>query len=246
MNLLITEDDPLHRSYLRSVIVKALPELTSIYEAEDGDDAIAIVKEKSIDSVVMDLQMARTNGVDAAKKIWRDFPNTRILFWSNYSGEAYVRGVSRIVPKGAVYGYLIKSASEESLELAVRGIFLQDQCIVDREVRGIQMRTENTLEGLTDAEFEVLYDIAVGMTDHSIACMRNMSTRGVQSRLKHLYDKLILDSKEQTPDIGPLYNSRTRAVAIALSRGLLNVEGLKARQADLDRWLSSVRPSTHS
>lgn len=240
MNVLITEDDPLHRSYLRDAITHALPELDHIYEADDGDVAIELVSAHQIDSVVMDLQMKRTNGVEAAREIWRFAPETRILFWSNYSGEAYVRGVSRIVPKGAVYGYLIKSASEESLELAVRGVFLQDQCIVDREVRGIQLRTENVLEGLTDAEYEVLYDIALGMTDSSIAAMRNMSTRGVQSRLKHLYDKLVIEGKETEQGMAPLYNSRTRAVAVALSRGLLNIEGLAARQVELDLWLEKT------
>lgn len=239
MDVLITEDDPLHRSFLRGAIVNALPEAETIHEAEDGDVAIDLIKEKKISSVVMDLQMARTSGVEAAKEIWRLEPDTRILFWSNYSDEAYVRGVSRIVPKGAVYGYLLKSASEESLELAVRGVFLQDQCIVDREVRGVQLRTENLLEGLTDSEFEVLHDIALGMTDRAIAAMRKMSTRGVQSRLSHLYDKLGLEAKGENPEIGPIYNSRTRAIAVAHARGLLNVEGLAARQVELDKWLAN-------
>lgn len=237
MDVLITEDDPLHRSFLRGAIEKALPEANNIFEANDGDVAIDIIKQKAAPYVVMDLQMARTSGVEAAKEIWRLEPDTRILFWSNYSDEAYVRGIARIVPKGAVYGYLLKSANDESLELAVRGVFLQDQCIIDREVRGVQLRAENRFEGLTDTEFEVLHDIALGLTDKVIAAMRNMSTRGVQGRLKHLYDKLGLDAKNHEVDLGPIYNSRTRAVAIALSRGLVNIEGLAAKQTEFEIWL---------
>lgn len=237
IEVLITEDDPLHRSFLRDAVKNALPEADLIYEAEDGDVAIELIAKHGTPFVVMDLQMERTSGVEAAKEIWKLKPDTRILFWSNYADEAYVRGIASIVPSGAVYGYLLKSASEESLALAVRGVFLQDQCIIDRQVRGVQLRTENRSEGLTDAEFEVLHDIALGLTDKVIAAMRKMSTRGVQGRLKHLYDKLGLDAKVHDTKLGTTYNSRTRAVAIALSRGLLNVEGIAAKQVELDEWL---------
>ncbi len=44
--------------------------------------------------------MNERNGIEAARTIWKERPDTRILFWSNYSDEAYVRGVSRIVPEG--------------------------------------------------------------------------------------------------------------------------------------------------
>ncbi len=37
------------------------------------------------------LQMASRNGIEAARTIWKERPETRILFWSNYSDEAYVR-----------------------------------------------------------------------------------------------------------------------------------------------------------
>jgi DNA-binding NarL/FixJ family response regulator len=239
MKVLISEDDPLHRSFLKSAVEHALPECEQVFEAQDGQEAIDIVDANDISAIIMDLQMPRASGVDAAKEIWRRRPDMRILFWSNYADEAYVRGVSRIVPSGAVYGYLLKSASEDSLEMAVRGVFLEDQCIIDREVRGVQQRSENILEGLTDSEFEVLMDIALGMTDKAIAARRQISTRGVQSRLKHLYEKLGIDQRESEPAFGPVFNSRTRAVAVAISRGLLNVNGLAAGQDELERWLDS-------
>lgn len=243
MNILVTEDDPFHRAYLKEAVMRALPECDEVFEAENGKTAIEIVESSDIHGVIMDLQMPQTNGVTAAKQIWRKFPAMRILFWSNYADEAYVRGVSRIVPQAAAYGYLLKSASEDRLVLALRGVLREDQCIIDREIRGVQQRTENMLEGLTDSEFEVLMDISLGMTDKAIAARRNMSTRGVQSRLKHLYEKLGVDEREADSEFGPIFNSRTRAVAVAMERGLLNVNGLAALQDDLDRW-RSVRTSS--
>ena len=242
MNVLIAEDDALHRAFLKTAVENALPECKQVLEAEDGEIAVQTVASNTVYGVIMDLQMPNASGVDAAKEIWHQNPDMRILFWSNYADEAYVRGVSRIVPPGAVYGYLLKSASEERLELAVRGVFLQDQCIIDREVRGIQQRSEDTLEGLTDSEFEVLADIALGMTDKAIAARRRISTRSVQSRLKHLYEKLCIDTSQVNPEFGPVFNSRTRAIAIAFSRGLLNVDGLAANQESMDAWLNPKRP----
>ena len=147
MNILIAEDDPFHRSFLSNTVRNALPSCETLYEAVDGKEAIDIVLKKEIDGVVMDLQMPVFSGIAAASTIWAKRPDMRILFWSNYSDEAYVRGISRIVPKEAVYGYLLKTASEHRLGLAVLGVFQEDQCIIDREIRGVQQRTEDIHEG---------------------------------------------------------------------------------------------------
>lgn len=238
MNILIAEDDPFHRSFLSSTVRSALPHCDMLHEAGDGNEAISIVMEHDIEGVVMDLQMPNVSGIAAASSIWAKQPDMRILFWSNYSDEAYVRGISKIVPKEAVYGYLLKTASEHRLELAVRGVFEEDQCIIDREIRGVQQRTEDIHEGLSNTEFEVLMDIALGMTDKSIALRRSISTRSVQSRLKQLYEKLGIDpgNAQSNP-----FNSRTRAVAIALSRGLLNLEGMSVADGEMRKWLEEGR-----
>ena len=239
MNILIAEDDPFHRSFLSTTVRKILPACEALHEASGGREAIDIVMKNDVDGVIMDLQMPEVSGIAAASKIWEKFPDMRILFWSNYSDEAYVRGVSKIVPKEAVYGYLLKTASERRLELAVTGIFQESQCIIDQEIRGIQQRTMDVHAGLTNTEFEVLMDISLGLTDRAIASRRGVSTRSVQSRLKQLYEKLGTDQIPFGDDGGPTFNSRTRAVSIALSRGLLNPEGMAVAEDSMNMWLSS-------
>jgi DNA-binding NarL/FixJ family response regulator len=187
----------------------------------------------------MDLQMHARNGIEAARTIWKERPDTRILFWSNYSDEAYVRGVSRIVPDGAAYGYVLKSASDERLKLALRSIFVEAQCVIDREVRGMQQKSLGQVRGFSDSEYEILVDIALGLTDRTIARRRGLSIRSVQNRLQQLYEKLgVYQMSVEDSDEGR-FNLRARAVTVALLRKLLNYSALERAEAELAEWLQS-------
>lgn len=238
MKVLIVEDDPLHRSYLNEQVRAALPECKAVIEAVDGLEAERLAREHSTAHVVMDLQMSKRNGIEAARTIWREKPDRRILFWSNYSDEAYVRGVSRIVPNGAAYGYVLKSAADERLKLALRSIFIENQCVIDNEVRGMQQRSVTPNIGLTEAEYEILMDIALGMTDRSIAQRRHLSLRSVQNRLTQIYSKLDIYQVTGPQRDDGTYNLRARAVTEAILRKLLNYGALERAEADLKAWLS--------
>ena len=231
-DVLIVEDDPLHRSYLHEAVRAALPECDMVVEAESGQSGEIEARKARVEHVVMDLQMSERNGIEAARTIWRERPDTKILFWSNYSDEAYVRGVSRIVPEGATYGYVLKSASDERLKLALRSVFVESQCVIDREVRGIQQKSLGNAHGLTDAEYEILVDVALGLTDKAIAQRKRLSLRSVQNRLQQLYEKLEV---YDLPDDGMegWYNLRMRAVAVALLRKVLNSSALERAEREL-------------
>ena len=82
--ILIVEDDALHRNFLREVIIQSDLECTQLIEAADGDEAIRFVQEYSPRGIVMDLQMPKKTGVQAAKAIWATNPSMPIVFWSNY------------------------------------------------------------------------------------------------------------------------------------------------------------------
>jgi DNA-binding NarL/FixJ family response regulator len=241
VKVLLVEDDPLHRGYLREQIGTALPECDEVFEATNGLDAEGLARRHGQADIVMDLQMAGRTGIEAARTIWRERPMTRILFWSNYSDEAYVRGISRIVPEGAAYGYVLKSASEERLRLALRGIFLQNQCVIDNEVRGLQQRSFAHSGGFSESEYEILVDIALGLTDRAIAERRGLSLRSVQNRLHQIYAKLDVARPGEAGREDPALNLRARAVSVAFLRKLLNHGALERAEAELQGWLDLRR-----
>lgn len=109
---LIVEDDALHRTFLREVIATSQIGCTNLIEAEDGDAAIRLARSNDVKGVIMDLQMPNKTGVQAARTMWAESPALPILFWSNYADEAYVRGITKIVPSSATYGYLLKNVVE--------------------------------------------------------------------------------------------------------------------------------------
>lgn len=235
LQVLIVEDDPVHRAFLREAVERALPECEAVIEAEDGLAGERAAREHDLANVIMDLQMPQRTGVEAARAIWRARPTTSILFWSNYADEAYVRGVSRIVPEGAAYGYLLKSASEDRLRLALRAIFLENQCVIDKEIRGVQQKSLDRASGITDAEYEILLDLAIGLTDKLIAARRRMSLRSVQNRLQTIYGKLGVAHGEGADEA--MFNLRTRALSVAILRRLINRTAIEEAEKDFRRWL---------
>jgi len=236
MDILLIEDDPVHRAFLKEVVESAMPECGTLLEASNGAEGEALANKHGVAAVVMDLQMPQRTGIEAAKSIWGQRPDTSILFWSNYADEAYVRGISRIVPPDAAYGYILKTASEERLQLALRSLFIEQQCVIDREVRGVQQQAQDRHFGLTDSEYEVLQDIALGLTDKVIAQRRNLSLRSVQNRLQQLYEKLHVH--DPGPEGSQTFNLRARAVNVAILRKLLNRTALEQAEAELQAWIN--------
>ncbi|MER8374571.1 response regulator transcription factor [Mesorhizobium sp. M1396] len=238
MLVMIAENDGLHRTFARRTVEQLWPGDVEVIEASDGEDAINLAAEREPPHVVLDLQMPKATGIEVARAIWNRRAGTHILFWSNFADEAYVRGVARIVPPGSVYGYVLKSATEEGMRSALRGVFRDGHCIIDREIRGIQHRVQDRFEGITDGEYESLIDIALGLTDRAIAARRGLSIRGAQSRIKHVYDKLGIVPAEDGASDASVFNSRTRAIYLAMARGLINIDALRREQGRLDAWLA--------
>lgn len=242
MLVMIAENDGLHRTFARRTVEQLWPGDVEVIEASDGEDAINLAAEREPPHVVLDLQMPKATGIEVARAIWNRRAGTHILFWSNFADEAYVRGVARIVPPGSVYGYVLKSATEEGMRSALRGVFREGHCIIDREIRGIQHRVQDRFEGITDGEYESLIDIALGLTDRAIAARRGLSIRGAQSRIKHVYDKLGIVPAEDGANDASVFNSRTRAIYLAMARGLVNIDALRREQDRLDAWLAQAPP----
>ncbi len=233
--IIIVDDNPRDRTYLA--------ELLSAYKPVCVANAAEALDNCKLDHtpwIITDIQMPDCNGIDLAKKIWNKFNTARILFWSQYSDETYVRALAKLIPADTVYGYVLKSNTSEVILRAAQTVFDDFQCWIDPQVRKVQARNQKENNLVSDGEYEVLIDIALGLTDNTIAERRFLSRRGVQNRLQSLYSKLgASDEIKSKSNNKELINIRARAIALALQRGLINSFELNEEETLLNDWLQS-------
>ncbi|MCT4620250.1 MAG: LytTR family DNA-binding domain-containing protein [Marinisporobacter sp.] len=87
MNILICDDDPYTRKMLEK-IVSQNPLVDTIFLAKDGVEAVNMIKNKSMDIVLMDVDMPNLDGIDAAKMMSKLSSRTRFIFITAYMEHA--------------------------------------------------------------------------------------------------------------------------------------------------------------
>jgi DNA-binding NarL/FixJ family response regulator len=246
VHILVAEDNPRDAEFLEQ-LVKSWDVSCEVDRAHNGLVALEMALQSDLPLVISDIQMPEMNGIEFARNLWQRKPEARIVFWSQFKDEMYVRTLSRIVPPETVYGYILKSNTQERIGSAIRTVLLEEQCWIDPEVRKVQGRAGHSQTALSDIEFEALLDISLGLTDNLIAQRRYLSRRGVQSRLNSLYSKLGVDQEQfHGEKFGDAFNLRNRAVAVALRRGLINAFELENEESEFQSWLKRFKASRRS
>lgn len=241
IDILIAEDNPKDFEFLQQLLSE-WEEPINVTRAPNGNTALEIGASRSNPLVISDIQMPEINGINFAQKLWEKQPEARIVFWSQFKDEMYVRALVKIVPPETVYGYVLKSSPKEQIASAIRTVLLDEQCWIAPEVRKVQSRARHSLTALSDIEYEALLDIALGLTDNLIAQRRYLSRRGVQSRLNSLYNKLNIGQEQfQSEKIGDSFNLRNRAVAVSIARGLINAFEMENEEQEFQSWFKRFR-----
>lgn len=245
IKLLIAEDLPTLRQHgcelLKQVLEKHNIPIAQIEEASDGTEAVRKAKSIRPDFVLMDVAMPAMNGIKAAAEIWKELPTLKILFWSQYHHEAYIRELGKIVPDEAIHGYILKSENDSTLAQAIESVIVEDLPYVTSTVEEVRHRLRDKSSAISDLEFATLMDIAIGLTDKAIAQKEHISYRGAQNRLSNLLNKLLKgeDSYLKESTGLEIYNPRTRLIFEAFMRGLLTREDLESQNIEHKRWLFS-------
>ena len=103
LSVLLVDDQELFRDIARSMF-SGSDDFEVIAEAEDGIDAVSAYPELCPDLVLMDVQMARMNGLEATREILREDPTARVVITSMRSEPEYQRlaldmGAVGFIPK---------------------------------------------------------------------------------------------------------------------------------------------------
>ena len=242
MSILIAEDNVAQRHYLREILEKEFPSHLPLLEAGDGEETVTLALKSRPDVCILDIQMPKLSGVKAARAIWHEFPEARIIFWTQFPHEIYINEIRKIVKSvdpPPAYGFIHKNNPEARFLRFVAAVLDDGADMIDPAFKDSFKRPL-----LTEFEAEALYYLALGLSNWAIARKCSLSLRGVESRLATLYEKLFVSMSEGTEHEGYdklAYNIRTRAFFEALRRGLLNNDELEKAAAELDVWLDRDR-----
>ena len=242
MSILIAEDNIAQRRYLGELLTREFPSHMPLFEAEDGESAVAMTIELRPTLSILDIQMPKLSGVKAARAIWRAFPETRVIFWTQFPHEIYINEIRKIVRSirpQPTYGFIHKNNPEDRFLRFVASVLEDGADMIDPAFRDSFQRPL-----LTEFESEALRYLALGLSNWAIARKCSLSQRGVESRLATLYEKLFPDSPVGTENEAYdklAFNTRTRAFFEALRRGLINSDELEKDEADLLSWIDRDR-----
>jgi DNA-binding NarL/FixJ family response regulator len=194
ISVVLADDHTVVRQGFRSLLEQD-KSIEVIGEAENGRDAVLLVKKFLPDIVVLDISMPILNGVQATRQIRAFTTKTRILILSMHKDEEYVREVFQA---GAL-GYILKQTTGPDLISAIkevnRGNSYLSPSIAKHLVAGYhdimkggELAGKRT--GLTSREIEVLQLIAEGHSNKKIAELLFISIKTVETHRQKIMDVL--------------------------------------------------------
>ncbi|MGJ7905015.1 response regulator [Actinopolyspora sp. H202] len=200
-DVLVADDQAMIRGGLVALL-SAEPDLRVTAEADDGRSAVAAVRRRMPDVVLMDIRMPGTDGIVAAREIIRaTHGRTAVIMLTVHDLDEYVYSALR----AGVSGFLLKDAPPEELLRAVRTVASGDALLSPSVTRrllhrfaALEMRDASLeLAPLTDRERDVLLQVARGGSNAEIAENLGLAELTVKSHVYHVMQKLNLSSRTQ-------------------------------------------------
>jgi DNA-binding NarL/FixJ family response regulator len=208
VRVMVVDDHALFRRGLISLLSE-MPEIEVAGEAENGREALTIIRETAPDVVLLDVNMPVLDGVETVEALKADkFPG-QILMLTISKHEEDLMGA---ITAGAD-GYLLKNIEPQELKQALldvaggKGVLSPD--ITRQVLKAVSLPPDQrSTGGLSKRERQVLEALAQGSTTAEIGRQLFISDNTVKTHVRHILEKL--DA-----------SNRTEAVRKALQAGLI-------------------------
>ncbi|MDB6059607.1 MAG: degU 2 [Verrucomicrobiales bacterium] len=195
ITVLLADDHTIVREGIRKLL-ELEKDIQIVGEADDGRQAVALVKKFRPAVVLMDIAMPLLNGLEATRQIRKDVPDTKVLILSAHGHAAFVKQVTEL---GAA-GFLLKQTSSAVLATAIREVQKGNTFFspaIARQLLGRDPKSlgrsgqfKNKSNHLSSREMEVLQLIAEGQANKQVAAELGVSFKTVDKHRQHLMGKL--------------------------------------------------------
>lgn len=172
------------------------------FKAEDGEVLIEKLNENhNIDLILMDIEMPKTNGIEATRYIKSKFPHIKIIMLTVFDND---ENIFKSIKAGAD-GYLLKEVTPEDLHKGILetlngGATMTPSIALKtlklfRDPTAYENLPQTDLICLTTREIEVLEQLSKGLKYNAIAENLILSLGTVRKHVENIYTKLQVHNK---------------------------------------------------
>jgi len=164
--------------------------LDVIGDSEGAAGLLGLCKATSVDVVLIDIQLLRTDSIDLVRLIASECPHTKTLALTSNADWRV-----RLAMTAGAAGVLLKDTSPEAIRAAVVSVYLGDQVLCNEAARWVLGDEPSTR--LTQRESDVLRMVAQGANNSEIAAQLQLGQKTVRNYVSRLYHKLALSNRAQ-------------------------------------------------
>ncbi len=188
--ILLADDHAIVRQGLKALLERE--GFAVVAEADDGQAAVRLARERCPDVAVLDFSMPILNGLDAALEILRACPRAKAILLTMHTDDHYVLSALQ----AGVKGYVVKTQASSDLVRAIhevlRGMMYLSPGISEAVVQAYLAKAEIPRDPLTSREREVLQLVAEGKSTKEVAGLLGISFKTAESHRTRILKKLDL------------------------------------------------------
>ncbi|HUU63663.1 MAG TPA: response regulator transcription factor [Dehalococcoidia bacterium] len=214
INVLIVDDHAIVRDGICSLLALA-GDMEVVGEAANGREGLEKARQLLPDVILMDMAMPIMGGLEAIRRIRKEFSEIKILILTQYDDKDHVFPV---IQAGA-NGFISKTAASSELISGIRAIFAGESYlspaiaklfVEDYQRVALKEDIKDHYEQLTDREREILKLVVEGYKTQQIAEMLTITPKTVEGHKTSLMNKLGI-------------HNTIELVKYALRRGIITV-----------------------
>jgi DNA-binding NarL/FixJ family response regulator len=214
IKVLVVDDHTIVRDGICALLTLT-GDIEVVGEATNGNEAINRVRELDPDVVLMDVSMPLMDGLEATRRINKEFPRTKVLVLTQYDDKEYF---FPIIESGAL-GFISKAAASSELTAGIRSVYRGDsylspsvtKLLVENYQSSASKRSnQDPYNRLTGREREVFKLLAEGYGVQEIAEMLVITPKTAEGHKTRLMAKLGV-------------HNRVELVKYALRKGVITI-----------------------